>query len=757
MAKKPNKIARVLIPLGVMLIGAGVLVSVAVNQARLNQRPTPAQQPAQNQSAPKQAQAQNLDSGGQGAEPASPDAEPAEQTPVAAAPVMTGLTAERFDRDAFGAAELGAHDESSPELIKLVLSPLGAGIRSMELTRYYESIEHQRWVLLQEEMSFTTSNVDADEVVYAMVTPFAALNVLINGDLVSLVGSEESPVWRAVDAEQGALEARVVDADGNGVLRIVRTWSVDHNSFEVLLKQRLENLTDAPLDVQFWHLGPIDLPKDSVTYGGDKRRVSFGYLERPSVNANLQTVKGEAYATQARDTALGRRVLNEQGAKVYPVEAPIWPNNKSVKGQLKLVWAGMKSRYFSVTAHTLVDPTRALPDKEFHAVQSIDRIVPNVIEQNPFDVVIAMRFDTGRRRLAPGGHVDLDMGVYAGPLYKKIIEAQPAAHLAGVEHLVVFSFGGMCAFCTFQWLAEALIHLMRFLHDYVVFDWALAILVLVLIVRTILHPVTRWSQIRMQRFGKQMQAMAPKQKKIQEKYKGDQKKIQEEMAKLWREEGINPAGMLGCLPMFLQTPVWIALYASLYFAFDLRQSGAFFGVIQKVFPLNWPVLGHFLGDLSEPDRFIYFGKPVFTLPLMGEISAFNILPLILGVVFYVHQKYLTPQTSVAMSPEQESQQKIMKVMMVVMFPVIMYNAPSGLALYFICNSTLGIIESRLIRSHAEKKGLLDVEKMKKSGKPGFMGRMMALAEQQRKLKAQRDPRASQPGYRVPPPRRSKKR
>ena len=65
-----------------------------------------------------------------------------------------------------------------------------------------------------------------------------------------------------------------------------------------------------------------------------------------------------------------------------------------------------------------------------------------------------------------------------------------------------------------------------------------------------------------------------------------------------------------------------------------------------------------------------------------------------------------------MTPEQEMQQKMMRVMMVVMFPVMMYNAPSGLSVYFITNSTLGILESRYIRSHASLKDLEAPEKKK---------------------------------------------
>ena len=59
-------------------------------------------------------------------------------------------------------------------------------------------------------------------------------------------------------------------------------------------------------------------------------------------------------------------------------------------------------------------------------------------------------------------------------------------------------------------------------------------------------------------------------------------------------------------------------------------------------------------------------------------------------------------SSATMTPEQEAQQKMMKVMMVVMFPVMMYNAPSGLAVYFITNSTLGILEGRYVRAHIDE-------------------------------------------------------
>jgi YidC/Oxa1 family membrane protein insertase len=358
--------------------------------------------------------------------------------------------------------------------------------------------------------------------------------------------------------------------------------------------------------------------------------------------------------------------------------------------------------------------------------------------------VVGLRLDSKPLDLAPAGiagnFADVSMNIYAGPLERKTIHLDPVRDSLGLGGLVLYNFGGPCGPCTFGWMTMLLIGLLRLLHDFVFFDWAIAIIFLVVVVRSILHPVTKWSQIRIQRFGKQMSAVAPKQKELQEKYKDDPKKLQVETARLWKEEGISPTGMLGCIPMFLQTPVWIALYATLYFAFELRHQGAFYGLFQAIQPTASP-FWQFMGDLAEPDRFLYFGKVLFTMPLLGPIESFNILPLILGVVFFIQQKYLTPPSATPLTPEMQMQQTMMKWMMVVLFPVFMYNAPSGLAVYFIANSVLGILESKWIKHHMDKHGLLDLDKMKadrlakRKGKPegeSFLERVQRMAEDRQK-------------------------
>ena len=376
------------------------------------------------------------------------------------------------------------------------------------------------------------------------------------------------------------------------------------------------------------------------------------------------------------------------------------------------------------------------------------------------DATLTVTLESAPLVVAAGGRAALDTAVFAGPQSKQFMttKAEPLAGAVLLGKIVVYTLGGPCGFCTFQGLTGLLYAFLVMLHNYVLFDYALGIILLVVCMRTILHPVTRHAQISMQRFAKQMQSLAPKQKKIQERYADDQKKMREEMARLMREEHIPySSAAKGCLTPFLQTPVWIALYAMLFFMFELRHTPAFFGVFQwlsqSLFGTKWT----FLADLSEPDRFISFGRsfeiPLLSSMFLGKVDGLNLLPILLGVVFYIQQKYMTPPPTTPLTPEQQQQQKIMKIMMVLMFPVLMYSQPSALTLYFVANSTLGIIESRLIRKHAAKMDLLKPatpppgRKAREAAKPGFFARLQSFAEAKQKEIERRQKGQQQKGRR----------
>jgi YidC/Oxa1 family membrane protein insertase len=206
-------------------------------------------------------------------------------------------------------------------------------------------------------------------------------------------------------------------------------------------------------------------------------------------------------------------------------------------------------------------------------------------------------------------------------------------------------------------------------------------------------------------FGKQMQRIQPELEKLKTKYSDDPQRFQQEQMKLWREHHINPLRMLGCLPMFLQTPIWIALYAMIFLAVELRHEPAFYGVFQQIG--GWS----FLEDLSRPDRFISFFEETKTVGFgffQFDYSSLNILPLLWIVINIIN---MTLNTPAAATEQAKTQQRMMKIMMS-LFGVFLYAAPSALTLYMCASTTIGIVDAMIVRRHVkhlEDSGKLDPE------------------------------------------------
>lgn len=730
MPQKKTSPLRVIVPLIVLVAGIGV----AILAANPGGSKTPAV-PGVGSGAP--AGVEDLSAGdggvpGSGAEQEAESPESAEgpdPTP-AATPVLEaaieGLRARTYERQP-DLPVLGSLDESSGYEIGVELSPFGLGIEALRLTDYFETIEKKDHILVQATQPIEIAGTRS------MAVPFALTALFVNGERIDLTsGPLGEPVWRNLGGA-GSFEAVIEDEGGNGIVRVVRTVSVKSNSHDVQIRQRAENVSGSPVDIAWVHSGPVSLDPDSGGYGGDKRRLRIGYWLNAKAQAGDTAVLSDRYTTPFSSLV---QITKESGAYGFRTTRDIWPNKKSDESGDRLVWLGLTDRYFGVAMHPVVDPSGADRLMRVSRITRVAGLKPGTpANANRAELannaVVLMLADTAGVRVEPGASTSFDVGLFAGPLSIPVIDGEALPRALGLSGLVLYNFGGICAFCTFQPLAHLLLWVLHLLHA-LTLDWALAIIILVIIVRSCLHPVTRWSQIKMQRFGVQMQAIAPKQAKLKEKYGDDKQRLQQEMTKLWREEGINPAGMLGCLPMMLQSPVWIALYATLFFAVELRHQAGFYGIFQQV--SGW----QFLADLSRSDNAIPLGKG-FSLFGYAHIDAINILPIIMGFVFYFHQKYLTPPTATTMTPEQESQQKFIKIAMIFLFPVMMYAAPSGLALYFVTNSTLAIIENKWIRAHMNKHGMLDAEKIregihaKRAAKQegGFVARLQkAAAEQQ---------------------------
>jgi YidC/Oxa1 family membrane protein insertase len=263
--------------------------------------------------------------------------------------------------------------------------------------------------------------------------------------------------------------------------------------------------------------------------------------------------------------------------------------------------------------------------------------------------------------LTANSSVERQIVFYAGPKeYRKL--AQIGAEFQNRADLVM-QFG------YFGFFAKALLLAMNWLHDMTKMGYGWAIVVITIILRAAFWPLTAASTRSMKR----MQALAPEVKALKEKYKDDPQKFTQKQMELWKKNKVSPMG--GCLPMLIQTPVFIGFYTMLRSAIELRGS-------------------HFLwvADLSKPDTLFMIPGLTF-IPFIGTPDGlpFNLLPLFMVAVM-VWQAHLQP-ASPGMDP---GQQKMMRYMPL-MFLVIFYNYASGMALYMTVSTLLGILQMRLTK------------------------------------------------------------
>jgi YidC/Oxa1 family membrane protein insertase len=211
-----------------------------------------------------------------------------------------------------------------------------------------------------------------------------------------------------------------------------------------------------------------------------------------------------------------------------------------------------------------------------------------------------------------------------------------------------------------QPVAEVMLAGVKFFHRFVP-NWGLAIILLTLVIKIIFFPLTYSSTKSMAK----MADLQPKVKALRAKYKkaktdiAQRRLMNEEMMKLYKENGVNPAG--GCLPLLIQMPVFVGAYQMLTAAVEFRHAP----------------FGLWLKDLSVAD-------PIW------------VTPILMGITQFISQK-MTPTSA---DPTQAKMMLIMPVMMTVFF----ISFPSGLVLYWLTTNVLQIGQQALMnRMMARKK------------------------------------------------------
>jgi YidC/Oxa1 family membrane protein insertase len=233
--------------------------------------------------------------------------------------------------------------------------------------------------------------------------------------------------------------------------------------------------------------------------------------------------------------------------------------------------------------------------------------------------------------------------VFAGPKELRRLAALDGNGKSLAE-LVFFNYGWVRILRPDVWLLRPL----QWLYG-VTGNYGVAIIIITVIIKLLFYPLT-WKSFKSMQA---MQHLQPQMKRLQDMYKNDRQKLNEEMMKLYREQKVNPLG--GCLPMVVQIPVFIALYQVLYASIELRHAG-----------FMW-----WIKDLSAPDY-----------PMA----------LLMGASMVV-QQWMTPTTG-------DPRQAKMMLFMPIIFTFMFLNFPVGLVIYWLVNNLLTIAQQYvMLRNH----------------------------------------------------------
>ncbi len=512
-------------------------------------------------------------------------------------------------------------------------------------------------------------------------------------------------------------------ADGSDDrLRITKTYALEPKTSLMQLGLKFENLGSTPVELRLEQDGPVGVTKENRQY--DMRKLI-------GVRWDEQRVDPKAYSR--KDLQAG-------------------PTLGSSEKQF--LWTALANKYFAVFTRPLPRPGTAAADYIQQAVGGL--VLAGAVDPDPGDYLA--RIFTRPETLAAGSSTEFAFEIYAGTKNEEDLEnANPAyADRTQIGYVAARDADQRCC-CTFSWLTSFMTGLLEGIQT-LVRNYGVAIIVLVLIIRALMHPLAVFQQKSMYRMQDAQARLKPKLDAIKEKYPNDKVKVNQETMKLYSEEGVNPmASFVGMLPMLIQMPILIALWTALNTDVHLRHAG---------FDPWW------ITDLSAPDEFFRFNQPI-TIPILGllpligrmftNVPAINLLPVLMGVSMWLQQKYMPKpgmeakraaaakaaaekkphHKSSGMSPEDQArQQRMMMYMMSIIFPLMFYYMPSGLNLYWMSTNVFGIFESLRIRKQIKR----EKERQEEQGpqppqqkKTGPMGRLLKrLATQAEELQKKAD-------------------
>jgi YidC/Oxa1 family membrane protein insertase len=490
------------------------------------------------------------------------------------------------------------------------------------------------------------------------------------------------------DGSQTArFEAIIKNKDtGQPVVKLTKTYRVMVGSYMLDCDLTIENLSDNEQNLRFHLAGPTGIGREDVSR--DMRRAVAGF----------KGSNGQVAAVRLKLNA--KKLYNAGGIDTRELTRP-GPD---------FLWVATANKYFA--AILVPVPQQGKDYCDWVTNKQGTFYNPDIDRRaDSGDETVGVSLKTATAKLAPTGQADSTRAykfqLYLGPKDKSLFDRNELYRKLGFVQTIDF-LACCCPASIISPLAFGILALMKWMYGFIA-NYGVVIIILVFLMRLVMHPVTKKSQLSMSK----MTTLAPKAEEIKKKYANNKTEMNKHLMALYREQGASP--VMGMLPMMVQMPIWIALWSAVYTGIELR--GA-------------PFLPFWITDLSAPDALVRFSA--VTVPLLGwKIDSLNLLPILMGVAFYLQQKLMPKQAAAATNPQVAQQQKMMMIMLPVLFPLMLYKAPSGVNLYIMASTFAGVIEQHVIRKHihekeqAEEKGLVAATKKtggktkKKKPKPFF--------------------------------------
>lgn len=499
--------------------------------------------------------------------------------------------------------------------------------------------------------------------------------------------------WKLVEATTEAAVFRRVFSDlGIELTKRYRLAEVPagqhdnpvYEAYHLVLDLEIRNIDQQPHEVAYQLDGPTGLPVEGWWYANKVGR-SWGAVGLRDV---VVTFSGN------EPKLIGAPEIAEEDV------IPPWKDES-------LGFIGVDAQYFSA----ILIPQKEKPETIWIAESRPIRVGP-VDEERVKLTDTSCRLVSEVAKLQPGQSLRHSYRVFAGP-------KRPAL-------MARYGLDGIVYYGWFSFIAVPMLHLLHFFHSFV-FNYGIAIIMLTVVVRSIMFPLSRKQALNAQK----MAELQPEIKRIQEKYKKDMEARTKAQQELFRKHNYNP--LSGCLPMFIQLPIFIALYRSLMVDIELRQAPLITSSIR------W------CSNLAAPDMLFDWSSfmPEFVTNGVGMLGLgpyFNILPLVTVALFIVQQKMFMPPPA---DEQAAMQQKMMQYMMI-FFGVLFFKVASGLCIYFIASSLWGVAERKWLPkpkpAGTQSQAKADegpISRLREAIRPGGDGDNGAATKKRKKTKGKR--------------------